>query len=295
MLKTAKWLPLCLLFISTQSYSQESVLAVMSGDKKIHHNFHSILKNKLQKGTTLSKINHSEINKELLDKHNLIISIGYKAAAAVSKHKPKPAIIYTLIPDNGPLQTSISCKNKQCYKVYINQPISRYIALFKALFPKRKNLAFATIHKNTKRAQRLKVLSKENRVTYKEIEIEHNNITRTLLNKLNENDILLALPNADIYNATNAKSIILSSYHKNVPIIAYSKSFAKAGALIGLYSSIENIADKTASLTNKIISSGQQKEKEYYPDEFSIEINPAVARSLNIDIEPENIIKRKIK
>ena len=37
---------------------------------------------------------------------------------------------------------------------------------------------------------------------------------------------------------------------QNIPIIAYSKSFAKAGALISLYSSVENVADKTVSVIN---------------------------------------------
>ena len=112
---------------------------------------------------------------------------------------------------------------------------------------------------------------------------------------LSNNDVLLALPDSKIYNARSAKSILLSTYHKNVPIIAYSKSFSKAGALASLYSSIDNITDKSIDLLNKIINHGQQNQKEYYPDNFSIEINSAVARSLNLNIESKEIIKSKIK
>ena len=122
-----------------------------------------------------------------------------------------------------------------------------------------------------------------------------NLIFATALGEDGEDDVLLALPNPDIYNANHAKSIILSTYHANVPIIAYSKSFAKAGALISLYSSIDNIAEKTASVVNNIITDGPLNKKEYYPDNFTIEINSAVARSLNINIDSEKMLKRKIK
>lgn len=292
---TAKWGLFCLLLIPTFAFSQERVLAVMSSHGKIYQDFYSTLEDKLHKNITITRVSFSDINKEILSHHNFIVSIGYKAAKAVSKYKTKTPIIYSLIPDNESLRTSIPCKKTTCYKAYINQPINRYTKLFKTLFPKGKNLVLATTKANTRNSQQVKTASKNIGIVYKEIRIQQQNISRIFINKLNNNDVLLALPNPDIYNANNAKSIILSTYHANVPIIAYSKSFAKAGALVSLYSSIDNIADKTASIVNKIIQDGPQKQKEYYPDNFTIEINSAVARSLNIDIDSESVIKRKIK
>ncbi len=291
---TEKWGLFCLLLTPTFAFSQEHVLAVMSNHGKIYQNFYSTLEDKLYKNISITRVSFSDINNEILSQHNFIVSIGYKAAKAVSKHKIKTPIIYSLIPDNESLRRSIPCKKTTCYKAYINQPLNRYTKLFKVLFPE-KNLVLATTKANTRKAQQVKTASKNIGIVYKEIRIQKQNTTRSFINKLNNNDVLLALPNPDIYNANNAKSIILSTYHANVPIIAYSKSFAKAGALVSLYSSIDNIADKTASIINKIIMEGPQKQKEYYPDDFMIKINSAVARSLNIDIDSESIIKRKIK
>lgn len=291
----AKWGFFCVLLMPTLAYSQERVLVVMSNHGKIYQDFYSRLEDKLYKNITITQVNFSDINNEILGYHNFIVSIGYKAAKTVSKHKTEKTVIYSLIPDNESLQISIPCKKTTCYKAYINQPINRYTKLFKILFPKGKSLVLATTKANTRKSQQVKTASKNIGIDYKEIHIQQQNITRTFINKLNNNGVLLALPNPEIYNANNAKSIILSTYHANVPIIAYSKSFAKAGALVSLYSSINNIADKTASIVNKIIQDGPQKQKEYYPDNFTIEINSAVARSLNIDIDSESVIKRKIK
>ena len=268
----------------------------MSDHGEIQQNFYSKLQNKLTRNTSVTQINSSDITKEIISQHDLIISIGYKSAKVMAKHKTKNNVIYTLIPDNESLRLSIPCEKTTCYKIYINQPVNRYVQLFKDLFPKGKTLVFATTKENSIKSQQVKIASKNNNLIFKEIRIHKNtNISRTFINKLNNNDVLLALPNPGIYNASNAKSIILSTYYASVPIIAYSKSFAKAGALVSLYSSISNIADKTASIVNTIIKDGPQNKKEYYPDAFSIEINSTVASSLNIDVDSENSIKRRIK
>jgi len=268
----------------------------MSGQGEIYQNFYSTLEAKINKNITTSQTSISAIDNETLNNHDLIISIGYKAAKSISKYKIKTPVIYSLIPDNESLRSDIPCKKETCYKIYINQPVNRYIKLFKALFPNEKNLVFVTTKENSQKSRQVKTSSENLRVVYKELLIQQNqNISRTFTRNFNDNDVLLALPNTEIYNANSAKNILLSTYHANVPIIAYSKSFAKAGALISLYSSIDNVAEKTASTANKIFNKAPLKQKEYYPDEFTIEINSAVARSLNINIEPESVIKRKIK
>ena len=292
----AKWIAYCLLLVPTFVYSEESVLAVMSGQGKIYQDFYSTLEIKLQDNIKIQKVNHTDINNETLNKHSLVISVGFKSAKIISKYESKPTVIYSLIPDTESLQTGIPCNNESCYKVYINQPISRYIQLFKILFPEKNQLAYATTQTDAKRSKKLKIASEKYNLTYKEIYInQDSNIARTLINNLDNNDALLALPNPLIYNANSAKSIILSAYHKSIPIIAYSKAFTKAGALASLYSSIDNIAEKTAIVAKKIINYGHRAQKEYYPDDFVIETNSAVARSLNINIRSKHLIKRKIK
>ncbi|MCW8899597.1 MAG: hypothetical protein OQK75_05015 [Gammaproteobacteria bacterium] len=278
------------------SYSQESVLAVTSNDGKIYQNFYTRLKESLDKGTKISKISYSDINNTILNSSSTVVSIGAKAAKSVSKYKINANVIYSFIPDDELLQSKIPCKKTTCYKIYINQPVNRYVQLFKALFPEGKKLAFAHTEKNSIKSQQVKSALKKNDLIYKDIHIQKdNNASRIFINELNNDDVLLALPNHYIYNSENAKSIILSTYHANVPIIAYSKSFAKAGALISLYSSVDNVADKTAKIIGSIIVDGTLSQKEYYPDDFMIEINSAVARSLNINISSENILKSKIR
>jgi ABC-type uncharacterized transport system substrate-binding protein len=286
----------CLLTLPTITYSQSNILTVVSSYDRLYQDFYSTLEDGLQDDSTIRQISASEIDSETLNQYDLVIPVGYRAAKKVAEYKSKPTVIYSLIPDTESPLNSITCKETNCYKVYINQPIQRYIKLFKKLFSERNTLAVAEIQENSKRMHQIKLISKKYRIKNKAIYIKNDeNIARTLINKLSKDDVLLALPNPNIYNKNSAKSIILSAYHKNVPIIAYSEAFAKAGALVSLYSSIDNIANETASVANNIIENGYLTQKEYYPNEFTIKINSTVARSLNIDIAVENDIKRQIK
>lgn len=294
--KKVKWLAVCLLIVPALSFAQENILVVMSGSENIYESFYVRLKNKLENKASVSKIEIADHSSEIVNKYNYVITVGQKAANLIKLTKPETTVIHALIADYDVKDKDISCNNKSCYKVFINQPVSRYIDIFKIVFPENKNLVYATSENTSGRNQKIRSAAKRAGLKYKEIAInEDSNISRLLLNRLDNNDVLLALSDPSIYNSDSAKSVILSAYHKNVPIIAYSKSFSQAGALLSLYSSINNVADKTAYLTNEIISNGHQTMKEHYPDDFSIEINSAVAKSFNIKIDSAETIKRKMK
>ena len=248
------------------AHSQNSVLVVMSSDKNIYKDFYSRLKTEVHDNTNIIEVTVSDINDDMLNRYDFIITIGYRAAKKISEYKLKTIVIYSLIPDNEQTRSRLSCVNKTCYYVYINQPVTRYTKLFKILFPQDKVMVLATTKENTKTSQQLQIASKNIGVTYKELRIEQDsNIARKFTNELSKSDVLLALPNTAIYNSNNANSILLSTYHKGIPIISYSKAFVKAGAIVGLYSSIENVADKAARTINKIITAVHQNQKKYYP------------------------------
>jgi len=289
-----RWAIILFLFIPVFAHSGESVLAVLSKDAKIYNDFYSALQKKLN--VDVVKIAAADVNNKTLSKHSFIITVGYSAAKKVSEYKLNATVVYSLIYNNKQPQYKFSCVNANCYYIYINQSVARYVKLFKRLFPQDRVLVLATTKADTIKSQQLKIEAEKIGVNYKELIVKTDeNITRTFINKLSNRDVLLALPNASIYNANNAKSILLSTYHKDIPIIAYSKAFVKAGAIAGLYSGIEHVADQTARTVNTIMESGQQEQKEYYPDDFTIEFNSSVARSLNIDIDSINLIKRELK
>lgn len=288
-------LSLCgLLLLSNIVCANEKILAVVSHKTKIYNNFYEILTTKINDDNQIEMIDMSSLHDKELSDYDTIISIGSTASEALSRRTRINKIIFTLIPSS--LAKSIAsrpCQATNCKTILIEQPVERYLQLFKYIFPGNKNLAVAITDNSPTETQKLIEISKKHNININIIKIDDDAIiARTLINNLNKNDVLLALPDPYIYNKNTAKSIILSSYHKNVPIIAYSKAFAKAGSLISLYSSLDDIAIKTAESIQKPYFKNNNI---MFPDEFSLEVNAAVAKSLNINVNNIEDVKRIIK
>jgi len=112
---------------------------------------------------------------------------------------------------------------------------------------------------------------------------------------LNHSDILLALPDKNIYNSKSIKNILLTSYRHRKPVIAFSKNFADAGALASIYSSTEQIAQSASNLIEQYFKSGQRFKKAVnYPQAFDVSINRQVFRALDLSIPDLDKLKQTL-
>jgi ABC-type uncharacterized transport system substrate-binding protein len=96
---------------------------------------------------------------------------------------------------------------------------------------------------------------------------------------------LIAVRDQHIWAGENAKWMLYQSYKYNVPVIGYSKSFLKAGALVSVYASLTETANTTAKhIINWHTQQGKQPgERIHYP-RYVIEYNKNIARALKIMI-----------
>ncbi|NOR41719.1 MAG: hypothetical protein GQ572_00165, partial [Gammaproteobacteria bacterium] len=113
---------------------------------------------------------------------------------------------------------------------------------------------------------------------------------------LNHSDVLLALPDKNIYNSKSVKNILLTSYRHRKPVIAFSRNFVEAGALAAIYSSTEQIAQSASDLVGQYFKSGQRfKQSVNYPLAFDISINRQVFRALDLSIPDIDKLKQTLK
>ena len=287
-----------ILYFPTTLYANNDVLVVLSSNNSIYSDFFANLNEKLKDKYDINVTYAVDYNKETLNNHKLVISVGTFAAIKLNTFKFAVPVLYTLVTKDFYNSTikSKSCPGNACYGIYIDQPVHRYIRLINLLFTNKMTIAVPLTALGESKFHQIKSAAKRLNLKSKKISVKSdNNIPLLLKRKLNENDMLLALPDPDIYNRQSARGIILTTYHMNTPIIAYSRAFTKAGALASLFSSIDDISVQTSRLANNILNNRQPKEQGYYPDNFSIEINEAVARSLKIKTPSPEFLKRKIK
>ncbi|WP_323142139.1 hypothetical protein [Massilia phyllosphaerae] len=105
-----------------------------------------------------------------------------------------------------------------------------------------------------------------------------------LLNRIAQTDVLLALPDAAIYNADNFRNILLSTYRHKQGVIGFSADMVKAGALGTTYSEVEDINTQVAEIAAAYVAGGQLPAPQF-PRYFRTIVNEGVAKSLEVTVD----------
>lgn len=278
-----------------------NIAVVLSKDSPPYQSFYTQLKLKLALLTnkqqriniSLIRTDISQATSTLFNPENypdFIVSTGTHAAEELIKIDTSIPIIFSLIPGTTyqhKIQTSLYCKNKNlCSAIYLEQPIERQFSIIKQLLPELKQLGIilgpvsARMQDNIVRAG-----EKYNVKINVRLAKETDNMVLLSDQLSQENDALLAIPDAAIYNRRTAKGILLSTYKHQTPFIGYSHGFVRAGALFSIYSTPKQIATQTAEmLTQILLSTNNKRPFSEYPDSYKVEINPAVMRSLRAKV-----------
>lgn len=179
--------------------------------------------------------------------------------------------------------------------IYLDQPIKRQLNLISCLFnqyhPKLVGVILGTeshYHQET-----LQKMESEFPFALQTVMVDKFENPATVLDALlNDAKVILAVPDSRIYNPKTARGMLLTAFHKRVPLVGYSRTFVNNGAFAAVYSNTKQLADQTAEEIVKIMNHKDKKlPAPQYPREFTISVNSQVARSLGIPIDNEIQIK----
>lgn len=188
-------------------------------------------------------------------------------------------------------------KNKDDAILYMTQPYCRQIHFIKLINPKWKTISILSSREKpvdstviSKCASGYGIDIYTGQVTKEE------NIAHHIKDALNHSDVLLALPDNNIYNGRTVKNILLTSYRYRKPVIAFSKNFVNAGALASIYSDTRQIAHSGRELVEEYFESGNVfRSQVNHPDKFELDINKQVIRALNIPLPDTDDIKKSLQ
>ena len=106
------------------------------------------------------------------------------------------------------------------------------------------------------------------------------------LNRMTRAEVLLALPDGDVYNPENVRNILLSTYRRKQGVIGFSADMVKVGALATTYSEIEDINTQVAEIAASFVATGELAPPQF-PRYFRTLVNEGVARSLDVRVTDE--------
>ena len=243
----------------------------------------------------ISEITPEEKIKTINSNTDLIIRIGYTGMRSANQHYPKTNKLF-ISTDPNKYRLDIN-KNKNDAILYMAQPYCRQIPFIKLLNGQWKTIGLLNSWEKPIDTNTIQQCAKKHGLkTYIVNTSSNEGLKDNIKDVLNHSDILLALPDKNIYNSKSVKNILLTSYRYRKPVIAFSKNFTDAGALASIYSSTEQIAQSAGNLIGQYFESGQRFKKSVnYPQAFNVSINRQVFRALDLSIPDLGDLKQTLK
>ncbi|MBP9722673.1 MAG: hypothetical protein KBD64_05895 [Gammaproteobacteria bacterium] len=250
--------------------------------------------NYLKKEESIAKIDHSI---------DFIITIGRESTLRTNEYLSNVATaapqLAVLIPHRMYNSISSELKNnkdklRKVTAIYREQPVDRQLKLIETLLPTAKTIGILTSMYDQNSINELKqeiVKTKLNLVITENKKRE--NLIDSLKHVLSHSDVLLALPDPEIYNPFTSKGILVTSFRRGIPIIGYSKNYVDAGAVGAVYSKSAQIAEQAATITNSYFSKNILPPPSY-PSQYSIAKNEEILNKLTLQKKRRNNILNHI-
>lgn len=253
----------------------------------------------------LSENLHDKNASEQFSQACLVVTIGSESLRQVLMLKTERpilsvlsryAIFHQLLAHH---QRSLHDTHRPISAIYLDQPLARQLNLITCLFsryrPKQVGIILgqeSLYHQETLQ----KIAPTVPYALHTVVVDQFENPATVLDTLLNDAKVILAVPDSRIYNPKTARGMLLTAFHKRVPLVGYSKTFVNNGAFAAVYSSTKQLADQTATEIIKMINSKEKKLPEpQYPREFTVSVNQQVAKSLGIPIDNEMLIKQTME
>ena len=227
----------------------------------------------------------------------LVIALGVNALTAASKLKHTTPVIgvFTPLPTFNALLATSRRDLGNFSAIVLDQPYSRQISLIKTVLPETKSIGILLGPTSAKYAENLQEEPEKGGFNIGlESADKEDELIPKLRKVLDSNDVLLAIPDAIIYNRETAQPILLTSYRHQKPVIGYSQSYVRAGALAAVYSNTKHLAKQAAEIAIKTQQAQGLLPPPQTPKYFSVQVNQQVARSLNIPLMTEEEIYKKL-
>lgn len=277
---------------------EHHVFIMYSPDNKLHSNIIQQISNHLKPGNPgiiISNVTPEEKIKTVNNKTDIIIGIGYAGMKNADKRYPETTKLFiSTDPNKYRLDAG---KNKNNAVLYMTQSYCRQIQFIKLLNSDWKTISILSSQKKPIDSTPIQQCAEKHGIKiYTVTTTIEDNLTNKIKNALSHSDVILALPDSNIYNSKTVKNILLTSYRQRKPVIAFSKNFVNAGALAAIHSNTKQIAQSASNLIEHYFKSDKKfKNSVNYPQAFNISINRQVFRALDLTIPDTEKIKQTIK
>ncbi len=282
-----RWLVLVCSVLSFQTLQAAplKVSLALSEEREVYRAFESALRDSLDA--------HQEI--QILPSGNvaqaeLIVAIGAQAA---NDFRGSSIPVLNVMVSRAGLEKIGRDSNSGSSGIYMDQPMARRFSLLRAALPQTKSVGVLISNESPQLAAAKQLSSASGYRLHIQTVATPDHLASSLSALLADSDVLLVLPDAEIYRSDTIRNILLESYRQQVPMIGLSQNYVRAGALCAVYSTPLQIAEQTARVVAQFAKTGKLPDYQY-PHEFEVSVNTQVARSLGLTIKSAEQLRIEI-
>ena len=230
----------------------------------------------------------------------LVVTLGSAALRAFAEGRgatppPKVPVLATLV-TRFSYERIVATNGKRTYSAqYLDQPLTRQFALINQLIPptRRVGVLLGPDSRSQLPALQAAAAMAGMQLSFSIIESE-DELYRQLQWLLAESQVILALPDALVFNGQTIRNILLAAYRHRVPLVGFSPAYARSGAMLALYATPIQ-AGRAAAVAVRSFLSGGQLPAPGPLDDFEVAINDNVARSLGFDLPSGETLVQRLK
>lgn len=228
-----------------------------------------------------------------------IVAVGARATRAAAMSDLRAPVLGTLLPRNTFERIAEESGRMgdpgRFSAVFLDQPTARQLDLIRLALPgfSRIGLLLGPESETLLGAMRDGVAGRRLRIVAQTVYAEKQ-LFPALQRLQADADVLLALPDQVVFNSATIPNILLTTYRQRLPVVGFSAAYTRAGAVLALYSTPQQIGSQAADMLRSALAKGLLPPPQY-PREFAVSANPHVARSLGLVIDDASSLTQKLR
>lgn len=270
------------------------VLVVLSDNQTLYQNFANTFKHNLPAKTQVSVAARAEEFSGNEPAADLTVTVGMKAAEWVAGKTATP-MLAAMIPRVK--YADLLAKRPsaaQTSAIYLDQSWARQVEFLRAALPER--IRIGVLHSPATRLD-LNELRKQLEMRGATLIAKQTSFPASLFDDLEDilsrSEVLLAMPDSEIYNSNSIRNILLTSYGRGIPLVGFSQAYVNAGALCAIFSTAEQLAEQASDIAISFERLRRLPDPQF-PEQFSIAVNREVARTLGSTIKPDELLRLQV-
>lgn len=254
--------------------------------------FASLLEANLARTHSVVKLQRMESFDEAAPAAKLLVAVGVRSFQA-AMGKARPSLVVGALLSSAAFEETVS--RGRASAVFLDQPPARQLALLNLLLPEARRVGVLAGRAQRKSLGPLGLAAEAMRLQLQISVVDsRDGLFDALQQVTSRSDVLLAWPDATVFNPQTIQSILLTTYRQRLPMLGFSAAYTRAGALASVHSSLLQLAVQTADLVRTALAAGAPPAAQY-PRDFEVSLNRQVGRSLGIELPDERALVEQLR